>query len=517
MFLNKLKISMISLLLIFLAGTAFPVQYDRDEENSNNYDNYNRIRIDRYLDIEVWTNHSDGEYFEGDNIQIKFRVNRDAYVVLYSIDSRDHVNLIFPSEPGKENFVYGGITYTLPGEDDEYDLIVSGPEGAENIQAIASREQIPIPDWYPSSGIICDWDDRHEFMDYINGQYFTGYDGQRYSFDRTAIYINEWEEVYFRPVYSPVYPSWTVSGNVYFDYPFGSSIYIDGIYWGCSPLYIPRLYVGWHTFTVYDRHGYCWENDIHVTRYNTVVVNREIVKPRPTVRSKYKDVRFAGYREPVNNGYPDYEATKKKVINTTTYKNITKEVVREKSIGVKNSQRSETSDKKYVRGTTRIVKTDRGFESAGFKEDNRKYKTGYKGFSTRSSNNYGSGKSTRSKSSTDSYYKRESIRQSSEKVSGRKYKQESKSSGSSSDGYYQKKSGSTYKGSSGKKVTTTTNKKSTSGSSPKRTTVEKKKSDNSSSKSTSGSSYKTPKPAGSSKSNSKSGSTKKSTSKGKKR
>ena len=196
-------------------------------------------------------------------------------------------------------------------------------------------------------------------MDYLNGRYFVRYGGQKFAFDRTAMYVNEWEPSYYRPVYYPVYPSWSVCGNVYIDYPWGSSIYIDGIYWGCAPLYIPRIYVGWHTITVYNHWGHCWERNIHFTRYHTVVLDRTIINPSRTNVSKYKEVRRVGYRDPVTNGYPKFKQ---------------KQTLTTKAPGVKSkgtptaklkSKVEAVPTRKYARGSAKMVSTDRGLESAG--------------------------------------------------------------------------------------------------------------------------------------------------------
>lgn len=351
--LSKLKLfsmmALIAVMTVLTVKAEIEQEYITRTDNDYNNNNYGQIKIDRYLDVEVWTNHTDNEFYEGDNIVLSFRSNRDAFVAIYTVDSRGRVNLLFPSSPNDNNFVEGGETYRLPDHQDDFDFIVSGPEGVESIQIIASKERFPIPDWYPTSGIINDWDDRHEFMDYINGRYFVRYDGQRFAFDRASIYINEWEDDYYRPIYYPSYPSWTVAGNVYIDYPYGGSVYINGIYWGIAPLYIPRIYVGWHTFTVYDPYGYCWEHDIHVTRYNTVVLNRTIINTSPTVRSKYKEVRTVGYRNPVTSGYPKYKTSK--IISPKATATKTTKVI--------------TAKKKYVRGTTEVVKTKRGYETTG--------------------------------------------------------------------------------------------------------------------------------------------------------
>jgi hypothetical protein len=436
---------MTAVLAVMSIPSVSAQQIDRDYDDKD-YRDVDRARIDRYLDVEIWPNHSDGEYYEGDNVVIHFRSNRDAFVVIYSIDSRGRVNLLFPSEPGQDNYIKAGVSYRLPDGLDDFDLVVTGPEGMENIQIIASRERFPIPDWYPTSGLICDWDDRHEYMDYLNERNFIRYDGQRFSYDRTAIYVNEWEQYYYRPVYDPYYYPWTIYGNMYIDYPFGSSIYVDGIYWGCAPLYIPRLYVGWHTFTVYDHYGYCWESGVHVTRYHTVVLDRHVIRTSPTVVSKYKEVRFAGYRNPVSHGYPQYKEKRKAILKAAGMKN-----------GAPVSKKSDTffaGAKKHTRGTTKLVKTDRGYETTGAVYGKGKnVKATYSGNSTYSGSK---GSSTgKYKDRGSSSYPKSAV-YGKGKSTGQKSYQKTKSttgssSGKKSSGYYQKKSGSGYKGKSGTK------------------------------------------------------------------
>ncbi|MFQ6009047.1 MAG: DUF4384 domain-containing protein, partial [Candidatus Zixiibacteriota bacterium] len=359
---NVIKLTVIIALgLIISAPPALAQQIQRDYD-SDDYRDYDRVRIDRYLDVEIWPNHSDGEYYEGDNIVLHFRTNRDAFVAIYSIDSRDRVNLLFPSSPGEDNYIRGGVTYRLPDGLDDFDLVVTGPEGVENIQIIASRERFPIPDWYLTSGLICDAEDRYDYMDYLNERYFVGYDGQRFAYDRTSIFVEVWEPYYFRPVYYPYYYPWTIYGNLYIDYPFGASIYIDGIFWGVAPLYIPRLYVGWHTFTIYDYYGYCWEAPIHVTRYHTVVLDHTIIRTSPTVVSKYKKVRFAGYRDPVTNGYPHYYEKRKAILKAAAID--PKKAAKNKETIAKKTTTFFAGAKSYVRGSSKLIKTDRGYETA---------------------------------------------------------------------------------------------------------------------------------------------------------
>lgn len=461
-------------MLSFLLVLPVSVVTAQSDGNLNERDDYyvDRIKVDRYLDVEVWTDNADGDYYIGESVDISFRANRDAFVAIYSIDTRGRVNLLFPTSPRDDNFVYGGVAYSLPGPDDDYDLIVTGPEGVENIQIVASRERFSIPDWYDVSGIECDWDDRHDFMDYINSEYFVRYDGQRFAFDRTAMWVNEWEEYYYRPVYRPYYPSWTVCGNVYIDYPWGGTIYIDGVYWGVAPMYIPRVYVGWHTFTVYDHWGHCWEHDVHITHYHTLVLNHDVITPRPSVMSKYKEVRHVGYRDPGANGYPKYKekltyASKAGVVKTDADGRTgiaSKKSVRSTS---GSGSSSTTQTKRFVRGTSEVVSTSRGIETAGGALSVSK-----RSASKRSST---SGSVGDSKRSYDTDYGRSTDRQTRSTSVDRGSSSGNSSSGNSkrittgtktntksSSGYYQKKSGSQSKrkSNSGQSTVKTKSKKS---------------------------------------------------------
>jgi len=494
---------MIALVVTVLLSPLARASDDRPY-GSDDYAWYDRVKVDRYLDVEIWTNHSDGEYYIGDKITIHFRVNSDAFVAIYAIDTKGRVNLLYPGHPDQDNFVYGGVTDRLPGDGADYDLVVTGPEGVENIQVIASRERFPIPNWHGVSGLVCDWDDRFDFMDHVNREYFVAYDGQRFAWDRTAVYVNEWEPVYFRPVYYPSYPSWVACGNVYIDYPIGGSVYINGIYWGCAPLYVPRVYVGWHTVTIYDPWGYCWESDIHITRYNTLVLNHYVVRTSPSNTSKYKEVRSVGYRDPVTSGYPDYHAKYEKIAKQTTTvtqkdSRITATTRDGKTYhgdASENSYKILNTSKKHARGNTEVVKSGRGYQSAGLGDEGSGvysgsrggYKATGSGVSGYKARTPGSGDTDRGAKSRDTYRVDDYGSRSSAKGSDNTYEKGRQSE--SSGGYYQKKSGSA--GSSGRSTdykARTPSSSSSTGSGSYKKPSSSGSSSSSGSKSTGGSSY----------------------------
>ncbi len=245
------------------------------------------------IGVEVWVDNEDGIYYEGENITISFRADRDGYVAIYSVDTRGDVNLLYPVDSRDNGRVLGGEIYTIPGRYDDYNLVVSGPEGIEHIQAVASTELLDIPDWYGGASVNCDYyDDRDDFIEFINERYFNCRWGDcPRGFDQALIYVKA-PRYYYKPVYIPHYwydyPDYAV---IYIDYPYGGEVYINGIFFGIAPLWIPRVVIGYQWFTIYDRYGYCWESRIYVQHNHTIYLDRSRVKTSRTTASRYKDVR----------------------------------------------------------------------------------------------------------------------------------------------------------------------------------------------------------------------------------
>ena len=245
------------------------------------------------LSIDVWVDNEDGVYYEGESITIFFHATRDCFVAIYSLDTRGQINLLYPTNPWDNGYVYGGEVYAIPADHEEYELVVTGPEGLEYIQAVASLEEMNIPEWYEGTSLRADnYENDENFLDRINGRYFTcRWDNQSRTFDRTTVYVKT-PHYYYKPVYTPRdwydYPQYSM---VYIDYPFGAEIYIDGIYFGIAPLWIPRVMIGWHWVTIYDRYGYCWEDHIHFVHNNTIRLDRTRVVTSRSKISRFKDVR----------------------------------------------------------------------------------------------------------------------------------------------------------------------------------------------------------------------------------
>ncbi len=407
------------------------------------------IDHDRYINIEVWTDTD--EYYEGDDITVYFRADKDCYVVLYNIDTEGNVNVLYPADQHDEIRVEKDRVYRIPDSYDKYDLTVNGPEGVEYIQAVASMMPLPIPDWGYSGPVVYNDEDPIDFMDYINAIYFGK--ENRIALDMTLFRVNEWHQAYYRPVHVYHNYDWDLSGMVYIDYPWGATIYIDGIYWGIAPLYIPRIYYGWHWITVYDRYGYCWENRIQVVRHRTIILDDNTIHTRQDIKSRYRDVQKKGYLNPDKNGYPDYSKnvrTKQAAMDDYKSKRAAGKTglafdrsdsrTKRSAEGVYNSLSGQSSSRSKSGTTSERQSGERGTKSSeGDSYDRSSSKSRSSSRETDKSNESYRSRGTKSSESSgssnsrDNEYRRGSSSRSSSSSSGGEYKRSSSSRSSGSN------------------------------------------------------------------------------------
>jgi len=215
------------------------------------------------LEVYVWPDRGmDGVYYPGENINVNVEVTRDAFLVLYNIDSRGHMRILFPSAPWEDNFVQAGDVISFPRGYDDYDWTIEGPAGTEYIQAIASEIPISLPEWpvylqsVNSSSYIAPElrnfrsdGDRYHYIDVVN----RNITGRYYDWCATDVATFQVRSVP-RYQHSYDYDPWpdVFYGSVYIGWPIGSRIYVDNIYIGVAPCYIPRHYTGRRVITCYD-------------------------------------------------------------------------------------------------------------------------------------------------------------------------------------------------------------------------------------------------------------------------
>ncbi|MEW5701037.1 MAG: DUF4384 domain-containing protein [Candidatus Zixiibacteriota bacterium] len=217
------------------------------------------------LQVWIWPDRGEGAtYREGDPIAFYVEATRDCFLILYDIDTRGRLQMLFPADPWDDNFITAGESIRFPRPQDGYDWRVDGPAGTEYVQAIASEFPIPLPDWpvYLRSvnggdGVCADpelrdfrcGDDRLGYMDIVNhkiaGRYWDWCAADLATFEvrprrihHVSVVWDPWPDVFY--------------GQIYIGWPIGGRIYIDGIYIGIAPLWIPRHHYGRHVITCYS-------------------------------------------------------------------------------------------------------------------------------------------------------------------------------------------------------------------------------------------------------------------------
>jgi hypothetical protein len=357
---------------LFLGAKSFA---DGQEENTiRDYDDQesstppttsrvsNRVIHDPYLDIYVWVDKGEGAaYYPGEKIKVYFRASRDCYVVLYNIDTKGYVNLLYPSDDHDDSYVEGGRTYRIPDPFDDYDLTVDGPEGTEYIQAMASYDPIDLPNLpglsekYDYNGEIyaykLDGEDPFEFMETMNKEIAP----DDYASDVCIFNVEyKYPKWYYWPQAGYVgRPVDLMLGGAYFDYPGGVEVWVDGVFYGVTPIFIPALVVGRHWVTFWYGGCWIWRDWCWIERHHTVRVWAHYDH-----RYRYVKERF------VEKSYREEKAKRRRGIDETSRsvssppdRFIRPVNLREKSNETKSFRRGLAGTEK-----TRIQETTGGFK-----------------------------------------------------------------------------------------------------------------------------------------------------------
>jgi len=318
---SRITLAIAALVLLTAAAWAQPEEdynYISQQPNGNK------------LDLKVWVDKGDKATYEpGEDIRVYFRTNRDAYVVVYNIDTRGNVHLLYPYEYRDSRFVEGNRPYRIPGLRDDYSLKVNGPQGTERIVAIATREPFYIPDlgWNNNPDQLTEEDyyylnkpegeDDWDFIERLNHRIVPDY--VDYELDVATFQVEpRYPKSYYTNPSSyfsySSYPYWyspdVYFGAVYFDYPFRAAIYIDGIFFGYTPFSLPYFLYGRHYVSIYNQ-GYLVYRDYCYVRPH--YQNRFYV-PRDRIYKNYTSRYTKDYR--VIKEKPDIFWTKVRELNT---------------------------------------------------------------------------------------------------------------------------------------------------------------------------------------------------------
>jgi hypothetical protein len=94
------------------------------------------------LDISAWPNRgAGGVYYEGENLLVHFKSNRDCYIKIYHIDVNGKMTLIFPNKFHHNNLIKKNRVYSIPESYYGFAFKLGAPYGTEFIKVVASPSQ----------------------------------------------------------------------------------------------------------------------------------------------------------------------------------------------------------------------------------------------------------------------------------------------------------------------------------------------------------------------------------------
>ena len=68
--------------------------------------------------VELWTNRADAAvYTRGERVRLYFRLDQDAYVTIFRVDTDGRIRVLFPRDPWEDNFARGGRDLEVDGNE----------------------------------------------------------------------------------------------------------------------------------------------------------------------------------------------------------------------------------------------------------------------------------------------------------------------------------------------------------------------------------------------------------------
>lgn len=89
--------------------------------------------------VHVWLS-SDGRFEQGDNARVWVQTAQDGYLIVFRVDTEGHIRVLFPLDPGRDNFVRGQEKYEIRGRADRQAFTVAARSGSGIVFAAFSLD-----------------------------------------------------------------------------------------------------------------------------------------------------------------------------------------------------------------------------------------------------------------------------------------------------------------------------------------------------------------------------------------
>src|SRR5213595_3262499 len=91
--------------------------------------------------IELWTNRGDAAiYTRGERVRLYFKIDQDAYVTIFRVDTDGRVRVLYPREPWDDSFARGGRDYEVEQRSSRDAFYVDDYPGVGYVFAVAAAD-----------------------------------------------------------------------------------------------------------------------------------------------------------------------------------------------------------------------------------------------------------------------------------------------------------------------------------------------------------------------------------------
>jgi len=84
--------------------------------------------------FKLWTDKT--KHKIGEPVKVFFQANRNGYVTLVNVGTSGKITILYPNAYTPNHAVKAGQTYSVPSQEDPYELTLGGPEGVELVYAL---------------------------------------------------------------------------------------------------------------------------------------------------------------------------------------------------------------------------------------------------------------------------------------------------------------------------------------------------------------------------------------------
>ena len=97
----------------------------------------------QYPEIRIWLN-DDGRYQRGDPVKVQVGARNDGYLLVLNVDPSGRLRVLFPLDPGDDNFIRGGRKYDIANRGGQEAFVISARSGHGTVYAAVSRNRFQL-------------------------------------------------------------------------------------------------------------------------------------------------------------------------------------------------------------------------------------------------------------------------------------------------------------------------------------------------------------------------------------